>query len=95
MFRGDYESGGDAVCMRSKDLTFEKRLQESLTKNMAPVIATYLLKTFKLPGDDKQHLLTTVLSSVCSTTWKSVCAEHWHSATFKWDFFLTIVSFSS
>lgn len=42
MFRGDYESGGDAVCMRSKDLTFEKRLQESLTKNMAPVIATYL-----------------------------------------------------
>lgn len=52
-------------------------------KNMAPVIATYLLKTFKLPGDDKQHLLTTVLSSVCSMTWKSVCAEHWHSATFK------------
>lgn len=64
-------------------------------KNMAPIIATDLLKTFKLPGDGKQHLLNTALSSLCSMTWKSVCAEHWHSAMFKLDFFsffLTIVS---
>lgn len=62
----------------------------------------YLLKTFKLPGDDKQHLLITVLSSPCSMTWNSVCVEHWHLAMFKLNgfyFFLffpqTIVSFSS
>lgn len=66
-------------------------------KSMAPVIATYLLKTFKHRGDDKQHLLNTVLSNLCSMTWKGVYAEHWHSAMFKLDLFflLTIVSFSS
>lgn len=33
MFRGDYESGGDAVSMRSNDLTFEKRLGKPYEKH--------------------------------------------------------------
>lgn len=71
--------------MHSKDLTFEKHLEKPDGKHGTH--NCYLLKTFKLPGDDKQHLLSTVLSNLCSMTWESVYAEHRHSAMFKFAFF--------
>lgn len=85
MFRGDNKPEGGCSFHAFHGPHFQEAFSEALT-NMAPVIATPL-KTFKLPGDDKQHPLTTVLSSLCSMVWKSVYAEHWHSAVFKLDFF--------